>query len=57
MGSPDHHLEILLALEASHDDLLARLDDLNQRVEKVLAECAPARKNDAAAASPGVESQ
>ena len=30
------HLDILLALESRHDDLLHRLDELDQQVQKVL---------------------
>jgi hypothetical protein len=33
-------LEALLDLDARHDDLLERLDDLGKRVERVLAELA-----------------
>ena len=57
MDTAASHLESLLELEARHEELLERLDDLNQRVEKVLADCAPAREDDAAAASPAGESQ
>ncbi|HEY4759254.1 MAG TPA: hypothetical protein VIH42_01605 [Thermoguttaceae bacterium] len=35
----DSQLELLLDLEARHDDLLLRLAELDQRVEKTLAEC------------------
>jgi len=34
-------LEALLDLEARHDDLLERLDALDKRVERVLADCLP----------------
>ena len=34
----DPQLALLLDLEARHDDLLARVGDLDQRVERVLAE-------------------
>lgn len=37
-------LDVLLDLEARHDDLLRRLEELDKRVEKVLAEWQPARK-------------
>lgn len=36
-------LEMLLDLDARHDDLLERLDELDRRVERVLVECTPAR--------------
>lgn len=32
-------LDLLLDLEARHDDLLSRLEELDQRVAKTLAEC------------------
>jgi hypothetical protein len=32
-------LETLLELEARHDDLLVRLEELDRRVVQVLAEC------------------
>ncbi len=32
-------LDFLIDLEARHEDLLVRLDDLDKRVEKTLAEC------------------
>lgn len=57
MDTAASHLESLLELEARHEELLERLDDLNQRVEKVLAECAPAREGEPAAPNPSVESQ
>ncbi|MCE5301483.1 MAG: hypothetical protein LLF97_00050 [Planctomycetaceae bacterium] len=49
-------LNLLLDLEARHDELLARLDELDKRVEKTLAECqafrvtTPVATSDAAAA-------
>lgn len=46
-GTP-HQLDILVDLEARHDDLLRRLEELDKRVEKVLAEWQPARKPDLA---------
>lgn len=46
-GTP-HQLDILVDLEARHDDLLRRLEELDKRVEKVLAEWQPARKPDPA---------
>ena len=36
---PTAQLELLLDIEARHEDLLRRLDELDQRVEKALAEC------------------
>jgi tetrahydromethanopterin S-methyltransferase subunit G len=32
-------LDLLIDLEARHEDLLVRLDELDKRVEKTLAEC------------------
>ena len=43
----DGQLEALLDLEARHDDLLKRLDELDQRVSQVLDECLPKRSVDA----------
>jgi len=34
-------LETLLELDARHDDLLERLEELDRRVEQVLADCLP----------------
>jgi hypothetical protein len=42
-GTPPPHLEALLDLEARHDELLDRLDELDDRVSKTLAECAALR--------------
>lgn len=42
-------LEALLDLEARHEDLLERLDELDQRVEAVLRECLTARGEENAA--------
>jgi len=39
MNALASQLETLLELEARHDQLLDRLDDLDRRVERVLAEC------------------
>jgi hypothetical protein len=36
-------LETLLDLEARHEDLLVRLDDLDRKVEKVLSDWLPKR--------------
>jgi hypothetical protein len=40
-GAP--RLELLLDLETRHEDLLDRLDELDKRVEKVLAAFPPRR--------------
>ena len=40
MDAQSGHIEALLELEARHDDLLERLEDLDKRVERVLRECA-----------------
>lgn len=37
-------LELLLGLEARHDDLLVRLAELDKRVEKTLADCLALRQ-------------
>jgi hypothetical protein len=37
--APTAQLELLLDIEARHEDLLRRLDELDKRVEKALAEC------------------
>lgn len=42
MDAARSQLETLLDLEARHDDLLQRLDDLDKQVEQVLAENLPA---------------
>ena len=39
MDSCAAQLELLIDLEARHEDLLVRLDELDQRVAKTLAEC------------------
>ena len=49
-GAPQ--LKLLLDLESRHEDLLDRLDDLDKRVEKVLAEFLPRREP-----SPGVTAE
>jgi hypothetical protein len=41
MDGASNRLDILLDLEARHDDLLRRLEELDKRVEKVLAEWQP----------------
>lgn len=41
MDALNGQLETLLDLEARHDDLLRRLDALDKRVERVLADCLP----------------
>ncbi len=47
MDTPHSQLEALLELEARHDDLLERLDALDKRVAKVLAQYLPGRDRDA----------
>jgi len=37
-------LELLLDLETRHDDLLSRLEELDKRVAKTLAECMVSRQ-------------
>jgi hypothetical protein len=37
--APTAQLELLLDIEARHEDLLRQLDELDKRVEKTLAEC------------------
>jgi hypothetical protein len=39
MDTPTPPLSLLMDLEARHDELLLRLDELDKRVEKTLAEC------------------
>lgn len=41
-------LEALLELEARHEDLLERLDELDKRVERVLTECVAGQVREAA---------
>lgn len=48
MEAARQQLETLMHLEARHDELLLRLDELDRRVEKVLAEWGPAREPGAA---------
>ncbi len=43
MSTAADHLEMVLSLDSRHDDLLERLDDLDQKVASVLAEHLPAR--------------
>jgi len=38
MERPTAYLEAIIDLETRHDDLLQQLDDLDKRVERVLAE-------------------
>ncbi len=35
------HFELLQDMERKHDELLIRLDELDKRVEKTLAQCLP----------------
>jgi hypothetical protein len=44
-------LATLIDLDARHDDLLDRLDDLDKRVERVLSECLADRAPAAAAST------
>ncbi len=39
MNTPMPQLNLLMDLEARHEDLLLRLDELDKRVKKTLAEC------------------
>jgi hypothetical protein len=39
MDSCAGQLDLLIDLEARHEDLLVRLDELDKRVAKTLAEC------------------
>ena len=39
MDTKKPQLNLLMDLEARHDDLLLRLEELDKRVEKTLAEC------------------
>ena len=58
MDALTHQLKALLDLEARHDDLLKRLDELDKRVEQVLAQFTSAghRAGDAGQGSlPSVE--
>jgi len=42
MNDTQDQLDVLLALDARHDDLLRRLDDLDRQVLEVLAQQQPA---------------
>ena len=44
MDASARQLDHLLELEARHDDLLRRLDELDRRVSSVLTECLPHRE-------------
>lgn len=39
MGTPTPQIDLILDLEARHEELLLRLDALDKLVEKTLAEC------------------
>ena len=39
MDTQTPELDLLMSLEARHDELLLRLDELDKRVERTLAEC------------------
>ena len=49
MDALPKHLQSLLELEARHDDLLKRLDELDKRVESVLAQYGAASHREGAA--------
>ena len=49
MDALPKHLQSLLELEARHDDLLERLDELDKRVESVLAQYGAAGHREGAA--------
>jgi hypothetical protein len=44
MSDYTSQLELILDLEARHDDLLDRLDELDQRVAKTLSDCLALRR-------------
>ncbi len=44
MSTHAQHLDLILDLEARHDDLIQRLDDLDQRTAKVLSDCMAIRQ-------------
>jgi len=46
MNTPSNDLEALLELDARHDELLQRLDELDKRIEQVLAACVPAQRTE-----------
>lgn len=48
MAPLPNQLEALLELEARHDDVLRRLDELDKRVERVVAECLAGSQREAA---------
>jgi hypothetical protein len=39
MDNQTPSLDLLMSLEARHDELLLQLDELDKRVERTLAEC------------------
>lgn len=47
---PQTHADRLAELDRRHDDLIARLGDLNEQIERALARVAPP---DASASAPG----
>jgi len=47
VAAPATHAQTLLDLEARHDELSRLLDELEQRVAKVLAEFQPPRQGEA----------
>jgi hypothetical protein len=48
MDTPATQFDLLMDLESRHDDLLRRLDELDKRVERTLAECQVYRANPSA---------
>jgi hypothetical protein len=42
MNDPADSFDAILDLDARHDELLRQLEELDHRVEKVLADCLPA---------------
>ncbi len=54
MNGSTPHLDTLLELQTWHEDLLHRLDDLDRRVEKTLAEWHGSRNPAKYAKPPGI---
>ncbi len=46
MFERNSQLELLLDLETRHDDLLSRLEELDERVAKTLTECMRLRQSE-----------
>lgn len=53
MDSAPASLDLLMGLESRHDELMLRLDELDKRVEKTLAECQSLRVSPSASSDPG----